>query len=440
MILMKKNLLFFVVFLNITLFSQEGAEKIIGGGFGLNWIDGQLYYTFRINPEFSISKVGVGLDLRFDVDSKGNIRKENFNEFSDYASIIRYVRYGKKNEPLYLKLGALDYNTIGHGSIMYNYNNSPSFDKRKIGLVADAKFDKYGFESIYSSFGEAGVVGLRLFTNPLKFTSAGDIPIIGNLEFGITYSGDFHENAGIVNASYDGTRMVRVKDEGSINIIGFDLGFPIVKTETMSLIYYFDFAKILSFGSGAATGLMFNFSGLGVVTASVKLERRLNGEKYIPSYFNSLYEIERFSMDTSNGVFNSKANRLNNATNSDNGFYGELGIDVMNLFQVTGSYQRLDKSPQSGILHIGSDISPKDASFIARAGYDKLYIKSEKDLFTLDDRSFLYAEVGYKPMQYLLVSMLYSWTFTPMRDANKNIIGYEPQKRIEPRISILYPL
>ena len=101
------------------------------GGLGLNWIDGQLYYTFHFTPEVSFSNFGVGLDLMLDFDKNGNIRKENFNTFSDYLSVIRYVRYGFKSHPLYAKLGALDYYTLGHGSIMYAYNNSPTIDARK---------------------------------------------------------------------------------------------------------------------------------------------------------------------------------------------------------------------------------------------------------------------------------------------------------------------
>ena len=74
-----------------------------------------------------------------------------------------------------------------------------------------------------------------------------------------------------------------------------------------------------------------------------------------------------------------------------------------------------------------------------RAGYDKINIKDEKDLFTLDDRSFLFAELGYKPWPYILVSMVYNWTFSPVRDGKDNIVDYKPQEKIEPRISFIYP-
>jgi hypothetical protein len=78
--------------------------------------------------------------------------------------------------------------------------------------------------------------------------------------------------------------------------------------------------------------------------------------------------------------------------------------------------------------------------YLARAGYDKINIKDEKDLFTLDERSFLFAELGYKPYPYILVSMVYRWTFSPVRDADDNIVDYKTQKKIEPKVSFIYPL
>ena len=169
------------------------------------------------------------------------------------------------------------------------------------------------------------------------------------------------------------------------------------------------------------------------------MERRFNDGKYIPAYFNSLYEVERFRVDTAQGGFSSKARQLAAIANTDNGYYGQLAIHVLNIFDILGSYQRLDKTPDSGILHMATEIAPEEAPFLVRAGYDKIHIQDEKDLFTLDDRSYLFFELGYKPIPYIIVSLVYNWTFTPIRDAGDNIISYEPQKRIEPRVSFVYP-
>lgn len=409
------------------------------GGLGLNWIDGQLYYAFHFTPEISFVNFGVGLDLMMDFDKNGNIRKENFNTFSDYLSVIRYVRYGFKNDPVYAKIGALDYYTLGHGSIMYAYNNSPTIDARKTGLNLDIDFGQFGFESIYSSFSEAGLLGIRGYVRPLQFTSLAEIPIIGNLEVGISYAGDFNDKAGITAGNYNPVtgNLSVTKDEGSVNIIGADIGLPLLRIPMFNLDLYTDYAKILNFGDGVATGIIGEFNSLGLITAQAKLERRFNNKQYIPSYFGPLYEIERFRA-SGLGVF-SKIQRLELNENADNGIFGELGVNVLGIFDIIGSYQRLDKTPKSGILHMITEIAPEDAPFLLRAGYDKVNIGNETAIFKLDDNSYLFFEVGYKPVEYIVVSLVYDWTFTPLRDADKNIIDYIPQKRIEPRVYFVYP-
>ncbi|MCX6152280.1 MAG: hypothetical protein NTX22_17275 [Ignavibacteriales bacterium] len=443
---MKKLLLIFLVLLSQIGFSQFGYfpnpnQGDIAGGLGLTWIDNQPHYTFHFRPEIAFANFGVGIDLNLEFDTQGNLRKENFNEFSDYLSIIRYVRYGQKHEETYVRLGALDYASLGHGSIMYMYNNSPSYDTRKIGLEFDLDFDKIGFETVYGNFGQSGVAGIRGFVRPLKWGESAPIPIISNLEVGATFATDFNKYAGVIEGTYiDSTNTFQIeKDKGATKIIGLDVGLPISLSSFVTLTPYFDFVKIINFGSGTAAGLMLDLNGFGLVTVRAKLERRWNGDNYLPSYFNSMYEIQRFALDTANGSFYSKAAGLNAFKDVGNGFYGEILVRLLNTFDIIGSYQRLDKNPKSGLLHLAADISPKEGSYVARVGYDKIDIQGEKDLFTLDDRSYLYAEAGYKPYVYLLVSLVYQWTFSPIRDADSKVIDYKPQKKIEPRVSFMYP-
>lgn len=417
------------------------------GGMGMTWIDGKPYYTLHFRPEVSFANWGLGLDLNLDFDTQGKMRKENFNEFSDYLSVIRYVRYGYKGDALYGRLGALDYASLGHGSIIYMYNNSPSFDVRKVGLELDMDFDQFGFETVYGNFGQAGVTGMRGYVRPLKFTSLAEVPVISNLEIGASFAEDFNKYSGVTKAAFnDSTKQLDVlEDMGRTKIVGFDLGLPIHITDMFTATPYFDYAKIVNFGHGTSLGLKLDLHGLGIVSAQAKLERRFNGDNYLPSYFNSLYEIERFMVDKNGNTadskdgYISKAARLQNLTDPGNGYYGELLVRVFNAFDILGSYQRLDKDPKSGILHLVTDISPKDGSYVARAGYDKINIEGERDLFRLDDRSYLYAEVGYKPIPFMLVSLVYNWTFSPVRDANSNVVDFVPQKKIEPRVSFVYP-
>jgi hypothetical protein len=391
-------------------------EGNVQGGLGMSWIDGSPYYTFNFMPEIAFSNFGVGLNLNLEFDPDGGLRNENFNEFTDYLSIIRYIRYGYKGDPVYARLGELDYATLGHGSIMYLYNNSPSIDKRKIGLSFDVDFNQFGFETVYGNFAQAGVVGLRGYVRPLTFTQLGSIPILGRIELGGTVVNDFDDKAGVLKGEIDSTGdFTATEDKGSVTAVGLDVGVPVLNTRLIDLELYFDYAKIIEYGSGTAAGLMLNLNGLGLVDLRAKFERRFNRDQYIPAYFNSMYEVKRFNFDSTSGTVRSKLKTLKNTGSIGNGWYGELLVRLLGTFDIIGSYQRLDKQPNSGILHLATNISPEGMPYVAKAGYDKINIEDEADIFTLDDRSYLYAELGYKPLPYLLVSMRYNWTFTKVR-------------------------
>ena len=132
---------------------MQKQQQSVMGGFGLTFIDGEPYYLFNIAPELAFGKFGVGLDVNLRMGKNGKLRAEDWDQGYDYLRMIRYLRYGTKKEPIYVRLGVLDYSRLGHGSIIYNYRNSASYDLRKFGMEFDLDFEKFGFESVLSDFG-----------------------------------------------------------------------------------------------------------------------------------------------------------------------------------------------------------------------------------------------------------------------------------------------
>ncbi|MEI7905823.1 MAG: hypothetical protein WCI84_00550 [Bacteroidota bacterium] len=423
--------------------AKGGAESAVKGGVGMTWIDGEAYYLVSLAPEIAFGNWGMGLDLNLHISSKDQkIRKQDFDETYDYLRIIRYLRYGTKGDEIYVRVGALDYSKLGHGFILYNYKNSPSYDTRKIGAEFDLDFGQWGLETVYGDFASSSVLGMRGYTRPLQFTPAASIPVIGGLEVGATFASDMRSDSrdtGVV-VKANGTKFdTTTYNTGSLSIIGLDLGLPLFNLPVADATLYLDYAKIFNFGSGFATGIDLNFSAVGVLKVYSKFERRFGQtDKFIPAYFDAFYELERYQL--SSGSFHSKAKTLEQTISPGPGYFGSLLVDVLGTLQIEGSYQKLDLNPTSGVLHLGTNTGDKIPLVSLSAGYDKRNIQNNKDVFTLDGRSLLYAEVGYKPYPFMIVSTLYTWTFAPVKDSGGNITGYQPQKRITPKVSFVFPL
>lgn len=409
----------------------------ITGGLGLTWINGEAYYLISVAPELAFGNFGFGLDLQLHISSTDHkIRKEDFDQTYDYARIIRYLRWGHKGDQVYARIGVLDYAQLGHGFIMYLYNNSPSFDDRRLGSEFDLNFGKYGLETVYGDFGRQGVLGLRAYTRPMQFTNLASVPVLGGMEIGATWAGDMRADS--KDTSFSRLNGIPTPaNSGTMNVIGADIGFPLLRIPTVNSTLYYDYAKIVSFGSGEAIGLQTNFTGLGIFNLYTKFERRFTGDKFIANYFDTFYELDRYEL--SGTTFSSKAQLLNSIKNPGPGYFGDLTIAVLGKLQIRGTYSKLDKNDTSGVLHVGTSTGSLIPVVIVDAGYDKKYIQNGKDLFTLDQRSLLYASLGYKPYPFMIVSTLYSWTFVPVTDANGNT-HYVAQKRIQPQISIVFPL
>ena len=185
-----------VLFTFSYLFSQDIMEEDemnqFQGGLGVTWIDGQSYTTFSISPDLSFGNFGVGLNIELLFNNEGGFefRKQGWDKGAGILRAIRYLRYGWKHNPVYVRVGTLDNATLGHGFLMWHYTNESNYDARKIGLEFDLDFERFGFESVYSNFGYLEIAGGRLYYRPLYGLK---IPVIKNLEFGATYITDESE-------------------------------------------------------------------------------------------------------------------------------------------------------------------------------------------------------------------------------------------------------
>jgi hypothetical protein len=414
----------------------------LDGGLGMSWIDNQAY-TISFQPDISIGNFGIGLGINLLYNTEtGKIRSQDWDTGYDFARIIRYLRYGHKGDNFYARVGALDAARIGHGFILNFYNNQLNYDERKLGLIFDADFGYFGFESLTNNLGRFEVIGGRIYLRPLHGI---EIPVLRNLGLGVSY---------ITDVDPDSWRDTK----DGISVWGADIELPLLKSEALNVMLYADHAKIVDYGSGQAVGFQTDLSTLGgFLGLTINIEKRFLGTEFIPTYFGPFYELLRYTTigtliefyESMGGdslgipaslfplISNIPVNQkmlLPMMTEKRNGWYAALDLDFFHLIRARGSFQRVDDQPNSGMLHLAAGLSKSIPFVDVEASYDKRGIETLKDVRTLDNRSVARVGVGYKFKPYLLLYMDYIWNFMYNEDTGQ----YEPQERFQPRLAFRY--
>lgn len=401
-------------------------QNTVAGGLGITWIDGQPYTTITLAPELTFGKIGVGLYLQLLMNNNNEfkLRKDEYKGGAGVLRALNYVRYGRKYDPFYGRVGMLEMASLGNGFLMWNFNNASNYDKRKIGLALDIDFGKVGFESVTNNLGNLELIGGNLYFRPVRFLNP-DVPILKNFRLYGTYVYD------------DKVKSWKTPGEReSLSAYGLGADLLFLDTPILKSGIYFDYGKFNDFGSGKATGINAYFPEfIGLFSLMVKFEKRFLEEQFIANFFGPLYELDR-ALDPFQYPAESRILALKFAEKTE-GYFGQLAGHIIHKITLVGNYQRLNGIKRSGIVHVEAlapDLVPR---FELKAYYDKAGIETFKDFRTLDNRSIATAEVGYRLNKFLVVSTVYRWYWVRQEDEFGNV-EYKPIERVEPRISFSF--
>jgi hypothetical protein len=304
------GLFILLMILTVTLLpAEEKAEEGSGLNFGFDLgigaetIGETVYQTLTLSPDLAFGKFGVGIDINLHYTFTGGGTGQDFEIYSGdwvpadagltffelYLPKIRYVRYGLKGEPLFVKLGSIDDATLGNGFIMGNYANTLFLPERRIfGLTFDMdgalfNFPLLGIETFVDDLTAFDIIAARLFFRPLSFT---EIPILKNLEVGAALAMDI-----------DPYKYITTRPEGaddfSATVFGFDFLLPIIANKAVTLAAFGDIAFIGKEVEGAATGGMLGVGGSLFSLVPYGVQLRILGKNFIPVYFDSSYDLYR---------------------------------------------------------------------------------------------------------------------------------------------------
>ena len=420
-------------------FAEEGEGGFDFGlniGIGAETFGGVTYQTLKLSPDIAIGKFGIGLELTlhylfapdFEVRQEDWVPTGDDNILDVYLPKFKYVRYGFKGDPLYAKFGSIENGLLGNGFIMGGYDNTLFLpEKRIFGLTFDLdgalfNFPYVGIETFIGNLAQFDVMGFRTFIRPLAST---EIPVIKGLQVGGTVAFDRKPRLYIGNDSID-----------PIILYGADLTLPILTKPALSLTTFADIAFLHdTLGPGnTGKGEMFGFGGrlVGIILYGAQI--RVLGEDFIPTYFDSAYDLfraEKYDLVQAGGI------------DSYVGWLGSLGFALFDdalIFKATldGPFSQpgggdpnnyLDWPHLYTVFILGEGLIP---NLTLEASWDKRSLGAQdgffRDLISAED-AVIGARVNYS-IGAAVISLMYQLTYDPVSG------GWETKSGIESAIQL----
>ena len=141
------------------------------GSIGTVMLNGEVYNQISFRPIIALRKLQIGFDIYMYFNEEGLYLKswDLKNKKSIYSTIldkIYFIRFGKPNDKIYIKLGAIPSITIGKGILVSNYSNITEYPQvRQTGLNLRLNYDRFGIEILYSNLKTLtpGVIALNSY-------------------------------------------------------------------------------------------------------------------------------------------------------------------------------------------------------------------------------------------------------------------------------------
>jgi hypothetical protein len=371
----------------------------MGGMVGSITIGDQTYSQIRLMPEVTFWKFGLGLDIDLLIDSDGNVRREDWDETRDIINKIYYIRFAQRGEPFYARVGGFPFYTLGHGLIMKDYSNMLLYpNQRNIGAMMGFNLPlplKPGAEIFTSNVEKNEILAANAHFEPLSIS---DIPLLSKLSLGVSVVTDRNQYGkyedsdgdkvpdvldpnpdlrnytwdldgdGInndVDLDMDGDGVLdspwvneyvaetypalldstlaalldnqidslhRYGAKKDIKIFSVDYDLPLIQTKLFTLGHYAEIAKIENYGSG------FIFPGFYTkfLIFNANLEFRKFEDKFIPAYFDNLYDDQRSYVVGDTIV---TKDMMLDYVKACYGWYGSLEANLFNVIFMRAAYQ-----------------------------------------------------------------------------------------------------
>jgi len=374
-------------------------------------------------------RFGLQVPLRLRVydrapETDAVLRREDWDEVSDYFRVLRFVEYGDPTEPVYGRLGELAGVVIGHGTIMNGYYNIIDVDHHQFGMHSVLNSRYGGVELMLDNFVDPEVLGYRLYTYPVRFIQPASFWRRYAVGTSLLLDIDAPERFERVDVSVDPNLPFKVSDDRNLvpektdvtGVLGIDQELQLVRESWIDFTPFWDTNFHLDGSPGIHLGAFTNVRPLEQLHLDTRTELRWLGNNYIPDYFSSLYEIERNTYFGFGGTGQPKRVVLEELDQGQIlGAYLEATLRLYQLLTLTAAYEDYQGPRNAAILLRATltDLGPfRLGGFYRRAGFNGL-----SDAFGLEN-ALMVGELRYQVNTWLYLSGQYSRLYRLQEDGS----------------------
>lgn len=274
----------------------------------------------------------------------GRFRTEDWDQIEDFLRPLRYLSWGKKEDQLYLDVNRVHSVTLGHGQLVRRYTPNVDIDEDNLIAAVDGYGDYNGVELLAGPFPVPRVAGALVFVKPLALLS--DDPLARSWSIGVSAATDLNAPTVLDKRQNPADQRVQLAVDSSNQLLwrgktnpvgdtvfgaGLDSELKILKVDILDIKTYADWSQLFFPADSSVEQAFEAFSGGGATLGAlvrmsfgetpvrpldeesddvkagrapremkaahavrVRVEGRLFDPQYLPSYFNTMYEVDRF--------------------------------------------------------------------------------------------------------------------------------------------------
>ncbi|MBI1947494.1 MAG: hypothetical protein HYS27_17520 [Deltaproteobacteria bacterium] len=284
------------------------------------------------------------------VAETGRFRTEDWDQLEDFFRPLRYLTWGRKEDRLYVDVNRVHPVTLGHGQLVRRYNPNLDIDEDNLMVAADGYTDVGGVELIAGPLPMPRLIGGLFFLKPMGGFVKDDDVLGKSWSIGLSFVSDLNAPTVLDKRANpaDGRTQLAVDSSGQflwsgrnnpvgdvVQGVGLDTEVKVLKLDVVDIKVYGDWSQLFFPADKSASQAFGAFSAGGATVGSllrmsfgetpvrpinqekeevragqapremkaahavrVRLEGRTFDPRYLPSYFNTMYEVDRLQFGT----------------------------------------------------------------------------------------------------------------------------------------------